>query len=217
MSDIEVHRAIEPVPSEFLDLPESLAKPEGNEQALCESTGSVALALIPEQAQKMLMRMFVDPNRLEKAERAELAGQLREVVAENPEVPELRVLLGMALCVNFEVPDAIEELREGVRLDPNSFIAQLKMGELWMRLRVIGKAEEHTTLAAKLAANRVQAELARRQAASLRAIKHSGIERGYQSSGYRSAWALLARHVRRLLKREPAEESAETSVALDLS
>jgi len=29
----------------------------------------------------------------------------------------------------------MEELGQSVRLAPNSFIAQLKMGELWMRLR----------------------------------------------------------------------------------
>ena len=55
------------------------------------------------------------------------------------------MLLGMALCVNLDVHQAaIEELRESVRLAPNSFIAQLKIGELWMRLRVMDKAEEHT-------------------------------------------------------------------------
>ena len=70
----------------------------------------------------------------------------------HPDVSELRVLFGMALCVDFKVQDAIEELREGVRLAPDSFIAQLKMGELWMRLRVIEKAEEHTHQAALLAA-----------------------------------------------------------------
>ena len=90
--------------------------------------------------------MFADPYLLEKDERAELVQGLRECVAAHPKVSELRVLFGMALCVNFEVQDAIEELREGVRLAPESFIAHLKMGELWMRLRVCEKAEDiHTT------------------------------------------------------------------------
>ena len=57
---------------------------------------------------------------------------------------------------------------KGVRLAPDSFIAQLKMGELWMRLRVIEKAEEHTRQAALLAQNMAQSELARRQAATIR-------------------------------------------------
>jgi hypothetical protein len=168
-----------------------------------------SLAVVPQRAQVQLLRMFADPSVLEREERAQLVSELRECVRENPQVSELRVLFGMALCVNFEVPDAIEELREGVRLAPNSFIAHLKMGELWMRLRVMDKAEKHTHRAALLAGNRVQAELARRQGASIRAMKHAGIERG----GYKSPWTIVTRVVHRLRRRE----SSEAIVAADVS
>jgi hypothetical protein len=177
--------------------------------ALSARPASSSLGLVPQKTQGLMLRMFADPNVLDKAQRADLVAELRECVQAHPQVSELRVLLGMALCVNFEVPDAIEELREGVRLAPDSFIAQLKMGELWMRLRVMTKAEEHTQRAALLAANRVQAELARRQGASIRAMKHAGIERG----GYKSPWTLVARLVRRLRRRE----SSEAIVAADAS
>src|SRR5258708_39141739 len=103
--------------------------------------------------------MFSDPYLLEKEEKANLVVQLRDCVAQFPEVSELRVLLGMALCVNLDVHPAIEELKEPVRLAPNSFIAQFKLGELWMRLRVVDKAEEHTQLAALLAQNLAQPDL----------------------------------------------------------
>jgi hypothetical protein len=162
---------------------------------------SSSLAVVPQKTQRQLLRMFADSSVLGKHERADLVRDLRECVQANPQVSDLRVLFGMALCVNFEVPDAIEELREGVRLAPDSFIAQLKMGELWMRLRVMDKAEEHTHRAALLAGNRVQAELARRQGASIRAMKHAGIERG----GYKSPWTLVTRVVRRFRKREASE------------
>jgi hypothetical protein len=112
----------------------------------------------------------------------------------------------MALCVNLEVQQAMEELREGVRLAPDSFIAQLKMGELWMRLRVCRKAEEHTRQAALLAQNLAQSELARRQAAAIRTMLRQGVERG----GYRSPFALLGR-LRRLWQR-PQDEAV---VAVD--
>jgi hypothetical protein len=112
----------------------------------------------------------------------------------------------MALCVNLEVQEAMEELREGVRLAPNSFIAHLKMGELWMRLRVCRKAEEHTRQAALLAQNLAQAELARRQAAAIRTMLRQGIERG----GYRSPFALLSR-----LRRFWHRRQDEAVVAVD--
>src|SRR5467141_692724 len=147
--------------------------------------------------------MFADPHLLEKQERADLVQGLRECVLAHPDVSELRVLYGMALCVDFKVQDAIEELREGVRLSPDSFIAQLKMGELWMRLRVIEKAEEHTHQAALLAQNLAQAELARRQAAAIRTMLPPGIERG----GYRSPLAVLGR-LRRFWQRRRDESLA---------
>jgi hypothetical protein len=170
---------------------------------------SSSLAIVPQKTQRQLLRMFADSSVLEKHERADLVRDLRECVQANPQVSDLRVLFGMALCLNFEVPDAIEELREGVRLAPNSFIAQLKIGELWMRLRVMDKAEEHTHRAALLAGNRVQAELARRQGTSIRAMKHAGIERG----GYKSPWTIVTRVVRRLRRRE----SGEAIIAADAS
>ena len=182
-------------------------------QALATSVSRSALAVVPATAQNLLLRMFADPYLLEKTERADLASQMRECVTANPEVSELRVLLGMTLCVNFEVPEAIEQFGEGVRLSPQSFIANLKMGELWMRLRVMDKAEEHTTRAAKLATNRAQAELARRQAASIRAMKLAGIERG----GYKSPWSSLSRSIRRIWRREPSEALATADAGIRLT
>jgi tetratricopeptide (TPR) repeat protein len=201
----------EMMPTELDLIDESivLRRPSRAGSALGERLSSSSLAVVPQKAQVQLLRMFANPSVLEKRERAELVNELRECVRANPQVSDLRVLFGMALCVNFEVPDAIEELREGVRLEPDSFIAHLKLGELWMRLRVMDKAEEHTQRAARLAINLAQAELARRQGASIRAMKHAGIERG----GYKSPWTLVTRIVRRLRKRE----SSEAIVAADVS
>ena len=142
--------------------------------------------------------MFADPYLLEKSDRVALIEQLRECVGRYPQVSELRVLLGMALCVNLDVHQAIEELKESVKLAPNSFIAQLKLGELWMRLRVIDKAEDHTRLASLLAQNLAQADLARKQAANIRTMKREGIERG----GYKLPFTTPLACLRRLLARQ---------------
>jgi hypothetical protein len=165
-----------------------------------------SLALLPTKAQSSLLRMFADPYLLQKEERGELVAQLRECVDRNPDVAELRVLLGMALCVNFEPQAAMDELGEAVALDPGSFIAHLKMGELWMRLRVMTKAEDHTRQAALLAQSLAQSELARRQAATIRTMRREGIERG----GYRrTSWLSFSR-LRRLLSRNRDEETLAT-------
>ena len=168
--------------------------------SLATSGDPLPLVPVPETARGLLVRMFADPHVLEPSERVELIAQLRESVSAHPGVGELRVLYGMALCVNLEVQEAIEQLREGVKLSPDSFIAQLKMGELWMRLRVCRKAEEHTQKAARLAQNLAQAELARKQGAAIRTMLRQGVERG----GYQSPFALLGR-LRRLWRRGRGE------------
>lgn len=176
---------------------------------LSARVSALALASITQETQGLLLRMFADPYILEKDERASLVAQLKDCVTQYPEVSELRVLLGMALCVNLDAQAAIEELRESVRLAPNSFIAQLKMGELWMHLRVVDKAEEHTRLAALLSQSLAQSELARRQATTLRTMKREGIERG----GYKSPFGKVTHLFRRLWTRQ----RSEPSTALDLS
>jgi hypothetical protein len=177
--------------------------------ALVTTASSPVLAHIPTKTKGSLLRMFADPHLLEKEERAELVHGLRDCVRAHPDVSGLRVLYGMALCVDFKVQNAIEELREGVRLAPDSFIANLKMGELWMRLRVIEKAEEHTHQAALLARNMMQSELARRQAATLRTLQHNGIKRDGPS--YKGPWHLVT-ILRRLWKRDQAENETLASV-----
>jgi hypothetical protein len=176
---------------------------------LATSAASPALARIPVKTQGSLLRMFADPHLLDKQERAELVSGLRECVQAYPDVSELRVLYGMALCVDFKVQDAIEELREGVRLAPDSFIAQLKMGELWMRLRVIEKAEEHTRQAALLARNMMQTELARKQAATIRGYVHNGVKRDGPS--YKGPWHIVTT-LRKLWNRDRAEGEALAAV-----
>ncbi len=150
-----------------------------NEMPLPSESLQVMLAeVLPGPARAQLVRMFRDPQVLEKDERADLIRELREAVSLEPAVPELRVLLGMALCVNLDVQTALEELRESAKIAPESFLARLKFGELLMRLRICEQAAEETQAAVKLASNPIQAELARRQAAAIRTMQREGIERG---------------------------------------
>lgn len=135
-------------------------------------------SVLGQETSRTLQRMFRDPNVLNEHERRDLIAHLRQTVELAPAVPEVRVLLGMALCVNIEVQEAMEVLREAVAIDPDCFIARLKFGELLMRLRVCDQAAEHTQRAAQLASNAVQSELARRQAATIRTMRREGIERG---------------------------------------
>jgi hypothetical protein len=143
--------------------------------------GQAALTLpgeIGPETSRLLQRMFRDPRVLESHERVDLIAQLRKATDLAPYVPEVRVLLGMALCVDLQAQEALEEMREAVKIDPDCFVARLKFGELLMRLRVCDQAAEHTQRASQLASNAAQSELARRQAATIRTMMREGIERG---------------------------------------
>jgi tetratricopeptide (TPR) repeat protein len=134
--------------------------------------------VLDSDASVQLQRMFRDPRVLELNERKDLIAHLRQAVELAPRAPEVRVLLGMALCVDLQAQEAMEQLREAVQQAPNSFIARLKFGELLMRLRICDKAAEETRQAQMLAGNDVQAEMARKQAAAIRTMLREGIERG---------------------------------------
>lgn len=158
------------------------------------------------EASNLLLRMFRDPRVLEPSQRGELIAQLRTAVELEPQVPELRVLLGMALCVDLQAQEALEHLREATRQAPDCFVARLKFGELLMRLRICRQAEEETQKAAELATNDFQADLARKQAATIRTMLREGIERG----GYGSLLAKLTPSRRRSNKSETVPVLAES-------
>jgi tetratricopeptide (TPR) repeat protein len=134
--------------------------------------------LLGRETTNVLERMFRDPRVLEPEERRDLVTQLKNAVELAPNIPEIRVVYGMALCVDLQVQEAMEQIREAVKLAPDSFIARLKFGELLMRLRICDQAAEHTQKAAELASNDVQSDLARRQATTIRTMRREGVERG---------------------------------------
>lgn len=190
-----------------LSLPQ-LTPVADEELSLATTQASLPVPIQPE-VQVTLLRMFRDPYVLEEGERTELITQLKSAVENNPQIPEFRVLLGMALCVDLKTQPALDQLRTAVAMAPDNFMARLKLGELLMRLRICDQAEDQTREAAKLAVNTAQADLARRQAATLRTMRREGIERG----GYKSLLGKLVplRRFRRV-RRETGN-----SVALELS
>ncbi len=158
---------------------ESIQADEGKLFLAPSASNPLALpAVLGPEATIHLQRMFRDPRVLEPEERKDLIGWLREATQLTPHVPEIRVMLGMALCVDLQAQEAMEQMREAVQQAPDSFIARLKFGELLMRLRICDQAEEHTQEAARLASNPVQSDLARRQAATIRTMRREGVERG---------------------------------------
>ncbi|HEY5055450.1 MAG TPA: hypothetical protein VII58_04775 [Acidobacteriaceae bacterium] len=154
-----------------------------SEVSIVTDADELSLAtLLPVNTLAQVTTMFRDPYVLEKHERVELIEQLRHAVALEPSIVELRVILGMALCTNFEAQTALEELREATLMAPDNFFARLKLGEMLMRLRICTQAAEQTHIAAQLACHPIQSEMARKQASAIRTMLREGVERGGHSS-----------------------------------
>jgi tetratricopeptide (TPR) repeat protein len=175
----------------------------GDEEIFLVPPSPTPLALpsvLDPQTARLVQRMFRDPRVLDEHERGDLIAQLRNAVELAPQAAEVRVLLGMALSVDLQAQEAMEQLREAANQAPDCFIAHLKFGELLMRLRICRQAEEETQKAAQLATNDVQAEMARRQAATIRTMLREGIERG----GYRSLLPNVLRFRRKTVPQDGA-------------
>jgi len=135
-------------------------------------------SVLTDSVRHQLLGMFRDPHMPGSEEREQLIAELREAIAVAPAVPELRVLLCIVLCASPTARGAQQELRDAMRRVPYNFAARLKLGELLMRLRIWDQAAEQTRMAADLAANGIQADAARRQAAMIRSMQRGRIARG---------------------------------------
>src|SRR4051812_9728950 len=85
-----------------------------------------------------------DPHTVSPAELTQYIQMLEKACIDNPQSADLRICLGMAYCVNYEVYNAMDSLEIATELEPENFWAQLKFSELHYRLRSLARAEEET-------------------------------------------------------------------------
>jgi hypothetical protein len=71
----------------------------------------------------------------------------------------------------------MDALELAVRLDPQHFFAQLKLSELFYRLRALVRAERETLKAMELAGNSWELSLARKQLQEIRRLSREGTQK----------------------------------------
>jgi len=118
-----------------------------------------------------------DPQSVSKADLAVHIGALEKACQENPRSADLRTCLGMAYAMNYEAYKSMDALEAAVNLDETHFFAQLKLSELFYRLRALPKAEEETLKAVNLAQNGWELSLARKQLQEIRRLIHEGTQK----------------------------------------
>jgi hypothetical protein len=118
-----------------------------------------------------------DPHTVSKEELAIHISSLEKACLDNPKSPDLRTMLGMAYAMNFEAYKSMDALEVAVGLDDTHFFAQLKLSELFYRLRALPRAEEETLKAVKLAQNNWELSLARKQLQEIRRLIREGTQK----------------------------------------
>src|SRR5712675_3124718 len=115
-----------------------------------------------------------DPHSVPPEKLAEFIASLQQACVENPDNADLRTCLGMAHAMNYDVYRSMDALECAVQLDPQHFFAQLKLSELFYRLRALIRAEQETLKAIELAGNSWELSLARKQLQEIRRLSREG-------------------------------------------
>jgi len=137
-----------------------------------------ALDLTQSSAPVRVLRVpWRDPSTVSKQELSAHISSLEKACLDNPRSADLRTCLGMAYAMNFEVYKSMGALETAVNLDETHFFAQLKLSELFYRLRALPRAEEETLKAVHLAQNGWELSLARKQLQEIRRLIHDGTQK----------------------------------------
>jgi hypothetical protein len=136
-----------------------------------------ALAITQDPALRLPPVPWRDPHTVSPTQLAEYIGTLERACADNPKSVELRTCLGMAHAMNYDVYKSMDALELAVAIDPEHFFAQLKLAELFYRLRALVRAEEETLKAVELAGNSWELALARKQLQEIRHLHREGTQK----------------------------------------
>ena len=118
-----------------------------------------------------------DPHTVSKQELAVHISNLEQACLDHPKSADVRTCLGMAYAMNFEAYKSMDALEAAVALDQKHFFAQLKLSELFYRLRALPKAEEETLKALNLAQSAWELSLARKQLQEIRKLIREGTQK----------------------------------------
>jgi hypothetical protein len=118
-----------------------------------------------------------DPHTVSPTQLAEYIAALELACEKDPQSADLRTCVGMAHAMNYDVYRSMDALEFAVQLDPQHFFAQLKLSELFYRLRALVRAEQETLKAMELAGNSWELSLARKQLQEIRRLSREGTQK----------------------------------------
>ena len=133
-----------------------------------------------------------DPHSVPPEQLAAFIEKLDAACRSGPPSARLQTCLGIAHAMNLDVYKSMDAFEEALRTDSTNFLARAKLGELFLRLRVLGRAEEETRHALDCACNCWELTLARRQLQTIRDMKAQGMLRPELTKSLRLQGAAFA-------------------------
>ncbi|HLQ78164.1 MAG TPA: hypothetical protein VK210_12460 [Terriglobia bacterium] len=118
-----------------------------------------------------------DPHTVSPVELKGYIQALEDECLDHPRSAELRVCLGMAYAMSYDVHKSMDALEVARELEPENFFAQMKYSELLYRLRILIRAEAETIRAANLAMNPWELSVARKQLLEIRRLMREGTQK----------------------------------------
>jgi Flp pilus assembly protein TadD len=91
----------------------------------------------------------------------EAAAMLRQAAQLTPDSAAIQLALGIALTRILDVPGAQGALETAIGLEPGNFYPRFRLGELFMRIGVIGRAQEELQHALDISVNESQRRMVR--------------------------------------------------------
>jgi hypothetical protein len=133
--------------------------------------------VVPHDLDRIPALPWRDPHSVPPQRLGQLIAALHHACSQNPKNAPLRILLGMAHAMNYDVYESISALESAIAISPHDFLARLKYGEIFYRVRAVNRAEEETLRALELAVSPLELCMARKQLSLIRQTAHGGNSR----------------------------------------
>ena len=101
----------------------------------------------------------------------------KQALEHSPNMPDAHVGVGVAYALCSEIYPAIDHLEHAVELEPTSFHAHFKLGQLYFKLRVPQKGYQQAKLALQCASTMPERQLIAQLLREERARENNGISR----------------------------------------
>lgn len=141
--------------------------------ATLEITKQNGALLAPLSETGIPAQLWRDPHTVPVEQRQFAIQRLEKAVEANPNSADLRTCLALVHAINYDPHSSLSCLEKAVELDPTHFFAQLKLAELWYRLRALPRAEEEAKKALNLAQSQREYQMSRALLQEIRKLQNN--------------------------------------------